>query len=110
MNNNTTEQNENKQEAIPVPVLDCEAFRGDLADCDLTTQEENEYLAILWDIMRMMVDLNLDMDAVHMLMPPSLCKTFNDEKTDGDGKGLEQRLNHSTPTKTKKSSERSNNG
>lgn len=110
MSNNTIEQNENKQEVIPVPVLDCDAFRGDLADCNLTTEEENEYLVILWDIMRMSVDLSLDMDAVHMLMPPSLCKTFNDEKTDDDGNGSEQRLNHSIHTKTKKSSERNNNG
>jgi len=110
MSNNTTEQNENKQEVIPVPVLDCDAYRGELADSNLTTKEENEYLAIVWDIMRMMVDLNLDADAVYMLMPPSLCKTFNDEKTDQDGNESEQRLNHNTPTKTKKSSERSNNG
>lgn len=102
MSNNTTEHNENK--VIPVPVLDCDAFRGDLADCDLTIQEENEYLAILWDIMRMMVDLNLDMDAVHMLMPPSLCKAFN------DGDEAEQQFNQTEPATENSNGERSNNG
>ncbi|MBL8496781.1 hypothetical protein [Nitrosomonas sp. JL21] len=105
MSNNTTEQNESKQEAIPVPVLDCEAFREDLVDCDLTIKEENEYLAILWDIMRMMVDLNLDMDAVHMLMPPSLCKAFNDEDV-----VVEQPSNQTEPATEKSNGERSNHG
>ncbi|PXX07103.1 hypothetical protein C8R27_1563 [Nitrosomonas ureae] len=105
MSNNTTERNENKQEVIPGPVLDCDAFREDLADCDLTTQEENEYLAILWDIMRMMVDLNLDMDAVHMLMPPSLCKAFNDEDVEAN-----QQTDQTEATTEKSNGERSNNG
>lgn len=105
MSNNTTEQNENKQEVIPVPVLDCDAFRGDLADCDLSAEEENEYLAILWDIMRMMVDLNLDMDAVHKLMPPSLCKSFNNEDVE-----VEQPSNQTEPATKKTNGERSNNG
>ena len=105
MSNNTTEQNENKQEVIPAPVLDCEAFREDLADCDLTTKEENEYLAVLWDIMRMMVDLNLDMDAVHMLMPPSLCKAFNDEEVEA-----KQQTDQTEPTTENSNGERSVNG
>ncbi len=106
MSNNTTEQNENKQEAIPVPVLDCDAFREDLADCDLTTEEENEYLAILWDIMRMMViDLNLDMDAVYMIMPPTLCKAFNDRDAEEKLKS-----DQTEPTTEKSNGERSNNG
>ncbi|SEP76956.1 hypothetical protein [Nitrosomonas ureae] len=104
MSNNTTERNENKQEVIPVPVLDCDAFREDLADCDLTTEQENEYLAILWDIMRMMVDLNLDMDAVHMLIPPSLCKAFN------EGVEAEQQSDQTEATTEKSNGKRSNNG
>ena len=41
-----------------------------MTDLKLTPAQENELLTILWDIMRMMVDLNLDMDAVQMVMPP----------------------------------------
>lgn len=103
MSNNTTEQNENKQEVIPVPVLDCVAFRGDLADCGLMTEEENEYLAILWDIMRMMVDLNLEADAVYMLMPPSLCKAFNDDDVEA-----EQQPNKLIQTTDEENGKRSN--
>ncbi len=105
MSNNTTEQNENKQEVIPVPVLDCDAFRGDLADCNLTTEEENEYLAILWDIMRMWIDLNLDMDAVYMIMPPTLCKAFNDEDVEA-----KRQTDQTEPATEKTNGERSNNG
>lgn len=105
MSNNTTEQNTNKQEAIPVPVLDCDAFREDLGECGLTTDEENEYLAILWDIMRMMVDLNLDMDAVHMLMPPTLCKAFNDEDVEA-----KQQTDQTEPITENSNDKRSNNG
>lgn len=105
MSNNTTEQNENKQEAIPVPVLICDAYREDLAECDFSAEEENEYLAILWDIMRMMVDLNLDMDAVHMLMPPSLCNAFNDVDVEA-----KQQTDQTEPATEKSNGERSNNG
>ncbi len=85
--------------------MDCDAFREDLVDCDLTTQEENEYLAILWDIMRMWVDLNLDMDAIYMIMPPTLCKAFNDEDVE-----VEQQSNQTEPATENSNGERSNNG
>lgn len=106
MNNDTIEQNENKREAIAVPVLDYDIYRGDLTDLKLTAEQENELLTILWDIMRMMVDLNLDMDAVQMVMPPSLCKAFN-EKTDGEDDEAEQKDNRSADTQNGK---RSNDG
>jgi len=105
MSNNAVEQNEKKQEVIPALVLDCDAFRNDLTDFELTSEQENELLTILWDIMRMMVDLNLDMDAVQMVMPPSLCKAFN-EKTDGEDDEAEQKDNRSADTQN----ERSRNG
>lgn len=105
MSDNTTERNENKQEAIPVPVLDCDTYREDLAECNFSVEEENEYLATVWDIMRMMVDLNLDMDAVQMLMPPSLCKAFNDEDVE-----VEQQFNQTEATTEKSNGKRSNHG
>lgn len=105
MSKNTTEQNENKQEAIPAPVLDCDAYRQELADSNLTTKEENEYLAILWDIMRMWVDFNLDMEAIYMIMPPTLCKAFNDEDVE-----VKQQTDQTEPTIAKSKGERSNNG
>lgn len=103
--NDTTEQSENKREVLPVPVLDYDIYRGDLTDLKLTAAQENELLTILWDIMRMMVDLNLDMDAMQMVMPPSLCKAFN-EKTDGEGDEAEQKDNRNADTQNERSRNR----
>ena len=80
MNEETATQGKNKQEVIPVPTLDCDAYRADLVDFDLTAEQENELLAILWDIMRTMCDLNLDMDAVQMIVPTFLYAALNEEK------------------------------
>ncbi|SFU39597.1 hypothetical protein [Nitrosospira multiformis] len=80
MNEETVKEGKNKQEVIPVPTLDCDAYRADLIDFDLTTEQENELLSILWDIMRTMCDLNLDMDAVQMIMPTFLYAALNEEK------------------------------
>lgn len=80
MNEEAVTQGKNKQEVIPVPTLDCDAYRADLIDFDLTPEQENELLSILWDIMRTMCDLNLDMDAVQMIMPTFLYAALNEEK------------------------------
>jgi hypothetical protein len=80
MNEETATPGKNKQEVIPVPTLDCDAYRADLIEFELTTEQENELLAILWDIMRTMCDLNLDMDAVQMIMPTFLYAALNEEK------------------------------
>ena len=84
MNEETVTQGKNKQEVIPVPTLDCDAYRADLIDFDLTAEQENELLSILWDIMRTMCDLNLDMDAVQMIMPTFLYAALNEEKDESE--------------------------
>jgi hypothetical protein len=55
-----------------------------LVDFDLTAEQENELLSILWDIMRTMCDLNLDMDAVQMIMPTFLYAALNEEKDESE--------------------------
>ncbi len=80
MNDETVTQRKNEQEVISTPTLDHDAYRADLADFELTSEQENELLSILWDIMRTMCDLNLDMDAVQMIMPTFLYAALNDEK------------------------------
>lgn len=85
MNEETVKEGKNKQEVIPVPTLDCDAYRADLSDFELTSEQENELLAILWDIMRTMCDLNLDMDAVQMVMPTFLYARLNEEKNESEG-------------------------
>lgn len=99
MNDETTTQEKSKQEAIPVPVLDVDAYRADWTDLELTPEQENELLLILWDMMRTLCDLNLEMDAVQMIMPPSLYKAFNDE-TDENLNEAEQPLDQNTDIQT----------
>ncbi|PTQ98747.1 hypothetical protein C8R30_10924 [Nitrosomonas nitrosa] len=99
MNDETTTQEKSKQEAIPVPVLDVDAYRADWTDLELTPEQEKELLLILWDMMRTLCDLNLEMDAVQMIMPPSLYKAFNDE-TDENLNEAEQQLDQNTDIQT----------
>lgn len=101
MSNDTIDQHKNKQKVIPTPILDYDLYRADLTDLELTAEQENELLAILWDIMRMMCDLNLDMDAVQMIIPPSLYSTFND-KTDDESDAAEKKINSSADTENDK--------
>ncbi|KIO48278.1 hypothetical protein [Nitrosospira sp. NpAV] len=89
MNEETATPGKNKQEVIPVPTLDCDAYREDLTEFELTTEQENELLSILWDIMRTMCDLNLDMDAVQMIMPTFLYAALNEDKNDQTGKAAQ---------------------
>lgn len=98
MSNETTKQQEDKLEVTPVPTLDYDAYRGDLRNLELTAKQENELLAILWDIMRTMVDLNLDMDAVQMIMPPSLYGIFNGETGNEPDTQVEQKSGRSSDT------------
>ncbi|MCB1937431.1 MAG: hypothetical protein KDF59_15995 [Nitrosomonas sp.] len=99
MNDETTTQEKSKQKAIPVPVLDIDTYRADWTDLELTPEQEKELLLILWDMMRTLCDLNLEMDAVQMIMPPSLYKTFNDE-TDENLNEVEQQLDQNTDIQT----------
>ena len=101
MSNDTIDQHNNKQKVIPTPILDYDLYRADLTDLELTAEQENELLAILWDIMRTMCDLNLDMDAVQMIIPPSLYSTFND-KTDAESDEPENKINCSADTENDK--------
>lgn len=99
MSNETTEQQEDKQETIPVPTLDYDAYRGDLRNLELTAEQENELLAILFDIMKTMVDLSLNMDAVQMVMPPSLYGIFNGETGNQPDTQIEQKSGRSSDTR-----------
>lgn len=86
MHDETIEQRKNKQELIPTPILDYDAYRADWADLELTAEQENELLSILWNIMRTMCDLSLEMDAVQMIMPTLLHSAFSGETDDKSGK------------------------
>ena len=49
--------------------LDPEEYRDDLAEFDLTEEQQNQLLQTLWDMMSMMVDIGWGVDAVQMLLP-----------------------------------------
>ena len=66
---------------------------------ELTPEQEKELLLILWDMMRTLCDLNLEMDAVQMIIPPSLYKAFNDE-TDENLNEAQQQLDQNTDIQT----------
>lgn len=76
--NETTGGNDKKQ-AIPVPILDYEAYRTDWAELELSSEHENELLLILWDIMRTMCDLSLNMDSMSMVTDTILRSAFKNE-------------------------------
>jgi hypothetical protein len=50
------------EDFLPVPgeiALDSEKYRAELADLDLTDEQADELLAILWDIMRRFVEMGI---------------------------------------------------
>lgn len=96
MNDDTIERDKNKQAVISAPVLDYDAYHADWADLELTAEQEHELLSILWEIMRTMCDLSLEMDAVQMIMPTILCRAL-DDKTAGEP-GEAEEVNQSTDT------------
>ncbi len=73
---------ESDKQAIPVPTLNYDTYRKDLAELELTKEQEDELLLILWDIMCTMCDLSLDMDSVHMIVPAILQSTFEHDTND----------------------------
>jgi len=77
-----TENSHSKKQAIPAPTLDYDSYRSDLAELELTKEQEDELLLILWNIMCTMCDLSLDMDSVHMIIPAILNSALEEEKND----------------------------
>ncbi len=77
-----TENSNGKQQAIPAPTLDYEAYRTDLTEFELTKEQEDELLLILWNIMCTMCDLSLDMDSVHMIIPAILNSALEEKPND----------------------------
>lgn len=51
------------------PKLDYETYRADLAEFELTTQQENELLEVLWQIARTLVDIGFGLDPVQQVIP-----------------------------------------
>ncbi len=79
---NSKAESSNTKQAIAVPTLDYDAYRANLAELELTKEQEDELLLILWNIMCTMCDLSLDMDSVHMIIPAILNSALEEEPND----------------------------
>ena len=66
--------------AVPPLKLDPDDYRADLAEFDLTKEQQDELLQTLWNIMSMMVDLGWGLDSVQ-LFSPSQAKKIDAEST-----------------------------
>lgn len=102
MNDKTIENNKDQQ-TIPVPTLDYDEYRADWAEYELTTEQENELLATLWNIMCTMCDIGWGMDAVQMIMP-TLLHSAVDNETDGETNTAAHPLIKTTDTQSNKRS------
>lgn len=59
-------------------VLNPDEFRDDLAEFELTREQENELLQTLWNIMSTMVNIGWGVDSVQMLLPDLFEKAGDD--------------------------------
>ena len=50
--------------------FDPDEYRGDLDELDITDEEKDELLRVLWNIMCSFVDLGWDVDAVSLVFQP----------------------------------------
>lgn len=54
------------QRVVPVLKLDPEEYRSYLEEFDMTQEQQNELLEVLWNIMRTFVDIGWGLDSVQM--------------------------------------------
>ena len=67
MSETTGQRLTNSGEGIGPPLaLDPDEYREHLEDFDLTAEQENELLAVLWNIMRTFVDIGFGLDSVQV--------------------------------------------
>lgn len=54
--------------SLPALTLDPEKYRQGLAEFDMTPEQENELLAVLWNIMSNMVDMGFGIDSTQLVL------------------------------------------
>ncbi len=80
-------------QAFPALVLDPDEYREDLAAFNLTREQENELLAVLWNIMCTMVDIGFGEDSVQMILPAILKNASADSVNKLEQKDSKQQFN-----------------
>ncbi len=87
----TSEQADNR--ALPKLTLEPDRYREHLSAFELSTQQQNEMMQILWNIMSTMVDIGWGVDTVQLFLPELF------EKTGPDSGNLLQQT-HTPPMNT----------
>ncbi len=54
-------------QALQPPVLDPDKYRHHLAEFEMSVEEQNEFLAVLWRILCTCVDIGVGLDSVQLL-------------------------------------------
>ena len=71
-NETTTGEALGDSAAQPPLQINPDEYREDLADFDLTKEQQDELLQTLWNMMSMMVDLGWGLDSVQLFAPNKL--------------------------------------
>ncbi len=82
-NNNTIEiadysEEQNDIAVVPPLQLEPDDYRDELAEFELTPEQETELLQVLWNIMSTMVDLGWGLDSVQLFSLPKAHKIDSD--------------------------------
>lgn len=75
------------QPGVPQPpVLDVDEYRADLAELQLTPEQERELLECMWEIVKMIVDSQLGLDATSNVLSAVARKIFLGDEISNDNK------------------------
>lgn len=66
---NTVDNAFKADENLPALILDPDDYRQDLAVLNMTEQQENELLEVLWNIMKTLVEIGWGVNSVQYLLP-----------------------------------------
>jgi|GEM_PF-6628957 len=83
---------------LQMPVLNCDDYRDELAEFGLTPEQEEEFLTLLWEIVRTAVDIGFGLDSAQVLIP-ALTKMAGPDSENG----LEQKDTKNKQTHTERS-------
>lgn len=66
--------------ALPPLEMNIEDFRDDLSGLELSEEEANELLTMIWKIMSTMVDMGWGVDVTHIVLPELFEKSCKDDE------------------------------
>jgi hypothetical protein len=75
---------ENNALFSPPPAFNPDDYRDELKDLDLTDEQAQELLSVLWNIMAAMVDMGWGLDATQLVLGQIFCDQSFSDKQDED--------------------------